>query len=59
MSLLMGTLAKTFLKGIKLSPCVFFGMITDAPGPNEGHLCGIVFVHRRSECVYDSDPIAC
>ena len=49
----MGNLFKPFSKGVKLSPCVFFDMITHASGPNEGHPRRIVFVHRGEKCVYD------
>ena len=42
-----------FSKGVKLSPCVFFDMITHASGPTEGHPRWIVFVHRGEKYVYD------
>jgi hypothetical protein len=44
---------KTLSKGVNLSPCVLFDVITHASGPNEGHPRRIVFVHPGEKCVYD------
>jgi len=40
---------KTLSKGVKLSPCVLFDVITPASGPNEGHPSRIVFVSPLRE----------
>ena len=51
--LLMADRFKTISRGVKLSTCVFFDMITHASGSNEEHQRRIVFVHRGEKCIYD------
>jgi hypothetical protein len=40
---------RSFSKGVNLSPCVLFDVITYTSGPNER----IVFVHLGEKCVCD------
>jgi hypothetical protein len=44
---------RSFSKGVNLSPCVLFDVITHTSGPNEGHPRRIVFVHPGEKCVCD------
>lgn len=41
------------MESSKLSASVFFDVVADASGPNEGHPLRIIFVHRREKCIYD------
>ena len=45
---------KPLLESLKLSASVFFDVVADASGPNEGHPCRIVFVDRHEKGIYDS-----
>jgi hypothetical protein len=46
---LLEVVTKPLLESHKLSASVFFDVVADAPGPNEGHPCLIVLVHRLQD----------
>src|SRR5579872_4026067 len=51
--LLPRNLFKTSSQGVKLCASVLFDIVAHAPGPNEGHPRGMIFVQGREKCVYD------